>query len=125
MSSDLSKMGSISGLRSLDAPSKDQQAEWATGWVRQVLRRSPNLKVLASPFGSGHPWLAATMHQTGIHLTQLSTKGVDENLLKYLASYSGNERLNLGEVREDGLAEKFSPTSSPPFENPRGAYLSR
>ncbi|KAJ7686323.1 hypothetical protein B0H17DRAFT_718782 [Mycena rosella] len=65
-------------------------------WLPQVMQQSPNLEVLRLPFAreGGDAWEALGLN--GVRLKELSVPHAPQSLLRYLASYSGLERVVIG-----------------------------
>ncbi|KAJ7114915.1 hypothetical protein C8R44DRAFT_984249 [Mycena epipterygia] len=89
-------MGPISNLRILSV--ERTQRSWEPhlpSWLRYVIARSPHLESLRAPHLT--PEICETLQNAHIRLTDISTNA-DDALLRYLASYSGLERLEIADI---------------------------
>ncbi|KAJ7654598.1 hypothetical protein DFH06DRAFT_1329864 [Mycena polygramma] len=92
----------VSNLRVLSASARG--GGWtcpAMDWLSLVVRKSPDLEGFQCPSSDTCPELYTVMQQEGIRLKQVKVRATDSVLLRYLASYSGLERLEISAVRDD------------------------
>ncbi|KAJ6578343.1 hypothetical protein B0H19DRAFT_1253588 [Mycena capillaripes] len=109
-----------SNLRRLSFPAKTRIAlngsfsrRWPAtlNWTGMIVRKSPHLEHLVLPTSDAWSEMCPILQSAGIHLKQISGACVTQELLAYLASYSGLESLKIQSAAgKEALAYPFFDT---------------
>jgi hypothetical protein len=115
-------LGSLSGLKRLDIHASTYDEPLFLEMLPSVVAQNHSLTSLHLPGGSGDAKVWTMLHgnpHIKIHLRDISTGNVTSDLLAYLASYSGLEKLTFwglsskNQVQADDLADAFFTTVLP------------